>query len=496
MAVAAALPPGPQSPVTPHHLVWDSPSKDCHGSMPLGNGDISLNAWIEPSGDLCFYIGKTDSWDDNARLLKLGKIRVKLDPAPPVSPFKQELALADGMMAVTYGDGTVLRLWADANHPVVEVAASSNKPVTATATLELWRTKPETLPSLECSDVMNKAPAGEAAPTVVEPDVILPDLKDRVGWYHHNIKSVGPATHARIQGVTGFQREDPLRHPTFGAIVTATRPERVNDLTLRSAAGTDHRFSVHLLTRHPSTPDQWLAAIDQQLTATEQSSHDARFQAHRQWWRDFWNRSWINAESKTPPAAAPANTLPLKVGVNQHDGDKFTGEIRNPVLPADLAGDFTIEAEIKPSANATGRIFDKITPGGADGFLLDCQPAGRLRLIVGPAQYFATTPPPANTWSKIVVRASAGGWTVAVNGNTVINTGSDGPARDDASYLSQMFALQRFITACAGRGAYPIKFNGSIFTVPHPSGPGVLGSKLGKNVVKRGFGFIQHVIVS
>ena len=29
-----------------YNVVWDSPSKDCHGSMPLGNGDIALNAYI------------------------------------------------------------------------------------------------------------------------------------------------------------------------------------------------------------------------------------------------------------------------------------------------------------------------------------------------------------------------------------------------------------------------------------------------------------------
>jgi hypothetical protein len=39
-------------------------------------------------------------------------------------------------------------------------------------------------------------------------------------------------------------------------------------------------------------------------------------------------------------------------------------------------------------------------------------------------------------------------------------------ARDEAVQVSQMYHLQRFITACAGRGAYPIKFNGSLFTVP------------------------------
>jgi hypothetical protein len=41
-----------------------------------------------------------------------------------------------------------------------------------------------------------------------------------------------------------------------------------------------------------------------------------------------------------------------------------------------------------------------------------------------------------------------------------------------AGYVSQMYALQRFVTACAGRGAYPIKYNGSIFTVPSEGAPG------------------------
>jgi len=32
---------------------------------------------------------------------------------------------------------------------------------------------------------------------------------------------------------------------------------------------------------------------------------------------------------------------------------------------------------------------------------------------------------------------------------------------------SQSYAIQRYLTACAGRGAQPIKFNGSLFTVGH-----------------------------
>ena len=38
--------------------------------------------------------------------------------------------------------------------------------------------------------------------------------------------------------------------------------------------------------------------------------------------------------------------------------------------------------------------------------------------------------------------------------------------------VSRGYALQRFVTALAGRGAYPVKSNGSIFTVPWPGEPG------------------------
>jgi hypothetical protein len=37
----------------------------------------------------------------------------------------------------------------------------------------------------------------------------------------------------------------------------------------------------------------------------------------------------------------------------------------------------------------------------------------------------------------------------------------------DAAKISQSYAIQRYMTACAGRGAQPVKFNGSLFTVGH-----------------------------
>lgn len=68
--------------LTDYNVVWSTPSPDLSGSMPLGNGDIGLNVWVEENGDLLFYISKTDAWSENSRLLKLGRMRVSLEPNP------------------------------------------------------------------------------------------------------------------------------------------------------------------------------------------------------------------------------------------------------------------------------------------------------------------------------------------------------------------------------------------------------------------------------
>lgn len=62
---------GAAQSVSEYDIVWETPSEDSSGSMPIGNGDIGLNLWVNPAGELVFYVSKTDSWSENARLLKL-----------------------------------------------------------------------------------------------------------------------------------------------------------------------------------------------------------------------------------------------------------------------------------------------------------------------------------------------------------------------------------------------------------------------------------------
>jgi hypothetical protein len=518
------------APIDGFNVVWDSPSRDHHGSMPLGNGDIALNAWMTADGDLHCYIGKTDAWDDNARLLKVGKVRVRFEPNPVAAglAYRQELKLNEGCLEITAGSAdasdpsglrhpqTTIRIWVDANHPVVHVTADSARPLEAVAFVELWRTNHYEA-EVQVSDVLlnRKRPDQKQAPLIVEPDTLLTGQRGRVGWFHHNIKSIGPRMMAEIQGLTGFQQTDPLWHRTFGAVVTAERGERLDDRRLRSAAGTSHRFSLYVLTRHPATPEQWLAEMDATIRRVEAQPFDVRRAAHDEWWRAFWNRSWIRASAGTnagpsPASIVPVNQHPVRIGLDQDGGNPFVGELgrvsvfsealseseirllsnsdRKPLatrpemifsgkspgpVPESAGWSFapglTLEAWVKTERLSSGgaRLVDKITPGGSDGFLLDTHPGNSLRFICGERILQRETALPAGQWTHVVAVADteAGGCRLYVNG-AVVADDSGAPVRDEAAYVSQMYHLQRFITACAGRGAYPIKFNGSLFTVP------------------------------
>ncbi len=342
--------------ITKYNVIWNSPGENYKSSMPLGNGDISLNAWVEPSGDLVFYIGKTDSWDDYGRLLKIGRVRVSLNPKPevPLISFVQTQNISDATILVKFGKAdneTEIKLWVDANNPVIQIEIKSSQPTEAVVTNELWRTEKLELPSIEVSDVMFdwKKENRQHGPTIVEPDSILSNLAGSIGWLHHNRKSVGPEMCAEIQGISDFERIDPLLHRTFGAIITAENAIVTDKKTLKTEYSVQHQISIFVLTKHPASPQQWLDSIGKLVLVTSKIPVNERFKSHKKWWEDFWNRSWINVTSNTPEDSVSVN---------------------------------------------------------------------------------------------------------------------------DAFLVSRAYSLQRFINACGGRGAYPIKFNGSIFTVPFAGSPG------------------------
>lgn len=496
------------------NVIWDSPSTDHHGSMPLGNGEIGVNAWVDPAGDLQFYLGRVDSLSAGGQLLKVGKVRVHLDPNPlaDATSFRQELNLARGEILVSVGGANParMRLWVDANHPVVQLDVDSGRPLQATATLELWRKTPAEPPGdMRVSDPYSPRVA------LIQPDVVLHDQPNRIGWYHHNAESFGARESMAYQGLDGYPSfVDPMLHRTFGGMVTADGGRRLDDETLQ--AGPERHLSVRVysIASHPSTPESWLADMDAAIRETEALPDADRLRAHGEWWEAFWDRSFVyitqSGQAAPPPSPIPANGHAVRVGFDQSGQNIFQGEFgrvavyataydetrcrqlaqcphdapspewSDPVYSArpepgtELPGSadwgqgegITIEAWIRTGGpNVVGRIIDKITPGGSDGFLLDTHPGNTLRLIVGRETMAAGRSLPANGWVHVAASISGRGIRLYQDGQIVAErgTGSD----DDALTVSRAYALQRFINACAGRGRYPIKFNGSIFTVPH-----------------------------
>src|SRR5882757_10671280 len=128
--LSAGLPADVLSQLSSYNEVWTSPSTNgSPGSMPIGNGDITANVWVENGGDLMMYLGKSDSWSEGTRLLKIGRERIHLSPNPFTVgvPFTQTLDLYHGKIDITagqIGSQVSLHVWIEANQPVIRIEAT------------------------------------------------------------------------------------------------------------------------------------------------------------------------------------------------------------------------------------------------------------------------------------------------------------------------------------------------------------------------------------
>jgi hypothetical protein len=142
-----------------YNVVWDSQSKNAMESMPCGGHDIGLNVWVE-NGDVLFYMQRSGSLAETNEYLKLGRIRLQLDPNPFISPdgqFRQELKLRQGYVEISgkSAEGTdrpleaTVCIWAETSRPVIHMEVKANRPIQAKAAYENWRLKDEDIPNNE-----------------------------------------------------------------------------------------------------------------------------------------------------------------------------------------------------------------------------------------------------------------------------------------------------------------------------------------------------------
>ena len=428
----------------------------------------------------------------------------------------------------------VVTVFVDSEQDVVHLAVDDPNGSNPRLYLRSWRTAERRLQGdeLASSWTMKDAPADLVVLESADWQAAVEHLgggdgpKGRV-LMHTNQQSCVPATVAR-QGLPAGSALDLLRGRTFGLFATCS------DATFDSASSIDVATTPvastpgqHVAFRiaapcvqladvpqvdHSLAADEFLAG-ESALTRTIRAALDASPETvaatrTRNFWQAFWQRSFVFVDGDAPATrhAVPANAHPLRLGVDSDGGNRFHGslerlELRDSptggtvvfssqpgddlprVLPEHrqltLHHGLSIAATLSlAEGHPIGRIVDKLTAGRNDGFLFDTYPGNSLRLIVGDRELVAKNVLRPGQRHEVVASFDAAtgiaqihcdGALVAMEPRSwVPSAAADSVA---PSRLTQALVLQRWVQACAGRGRFPIKFNGSLFTVePKPTG--------------------------
>ena len=253
------------------NVVWNSPSGTSFGSMPLGNGDVGANVWVDKTGDLLFYISKVDAYDAGHLLPKLGCVRLHAEPALDVAAFRQSLVLRDAAVTITAGDAN-LRVWIDANAEVMHVEGSSATPRTFRIAVEPLRALADAGPALANSGTVG---------------VLFADKADRLAWCYRNQSSAW-AGNLNRQNTSELvaKTQDPILHRSSGCLVQGRGFVRDGRSALRSAQPTKSiDCSIRVLSSQPQDVAAWLAEAERPVASS--------WAAHQAYWRSFWDRSHI-----------------------------------------------------------------------------------------------------------------------------------------------------------------------------------------------------------
>ncbi|MGC9942137.1 MAG: DUF5703 domain-containing protein [Verrucomicrobiota bacterium] len=277
--------------VTVNDVAWTSLGMDENDSMPIGNGDLAANVWTEQNGDLVILVAKADAWTEWGKLVKPGRVRLKLSPNPftGATNFTQTLHLEDGSIEIKSG-ANLVRVRVDANHPVIRITASLDQPTTMQASLELWRTAdPDKGGMFELG--------GHPISIVSAADTVLPGQPGQIAWCHFDPDSVYPIVLEQEHLASLLDKYlDPFRHRCFGAVLTGTGLVSVNDHALASSVPRKY-LQCDLIALTETNVNSWEAwysdieALAKQIGAESPQRLQA---AHDRWWNEFWNRSWIH----------------------------------------------------------------------------------------------------------------------------------------------------------------------------------------------------------
>jgi hypothetical protein len=293
-----------------YNIAWNTQSKNSSESMPCGGGDIGMNIWVE-DGELMIYVARSGSFDENNALMKSGRLRIKFSPNPFNGKiFRQELHLQQGYVTVdgeSNGVKASVRIWADVFNPVVHVDVNSNKNISTEADYENWRYQDRIIQARE--NFGNSYKWAAPKNNVCKKDVV--DFNDNeVLFYHHNsAKTIFDVTVAQ-QGMDSVKNQlyNPLKQLVFGGVLVGSNfsPAGTSQSIyvntdfkawkLKTIKPSKSQFlALYFHTAQVSDINVWKKSLDS-LQHSEASNFKKAFLRSQQWWRQFWNRSFIQID--------------------------------------------------------------------------------------------------------------------------------------------------------------------------------------------------------
>ena len=286
-----------------YNPVFSGLGRTDRASIPLGNGELCANAWVETDG-LHFYLARSDAITELDRTVKLGEYIVRIEPNPflNANDVRQELVLRDGVLRVQglgLAGGVSLEFFIDAESDDAYVRVESDEKFDITVELRAWRDDRnysrdavgmfwgdedvEALPEL--ADVF------ESADQVITRDHHL------VGFHQNQGSIVGGvvAMHELTQVID--QIPDLLIGRVFGSQITLTPNSQVCGSILHSTGVKKAQIRVATFSSQTRTLGSILDSIQPSFDAQE------RLEATARYWNKYWERSWIFIDGDTPAKA-------------------------------------------------------------------------------------------------------------------------------------------------------------------------------------------------
>lgn len=295
-----------QVSLTPYNVQFKGQSENGLGSMPIGNGDIGANVWVDPTGILNILISKTDAYSEIGRLLKIGKITLKITPnILDATEYTQTLKVQEGVILIEARKGSQkinVSCYIDANQPMINIEGNSNTPIQVEVENKMWRTTSTPLLGFERHSAYGVG--FRDTPFNKEIDSILA-FPNALLWVHHNKSSVWQLT-LDNQNISAFNTigKDPLLHQQFGALVTGTQFVQKNNQSLELKQPLrQFNVKVVVLKKQTEKTAEWKNEIVHLYKNISKIGDENRIELHKKWWKNFWNKHYIIVHSNTEAAA-------------------------------------------------------------------------------------------------------------------------------------------------------------------------------------------------